>query len=114
MTCPRCSTLLGLVRQRDFTLQGCTSCGGVWLNSVDAQRFAMAPPADVVERAAQAQAMAPNSPPLAGPINCPICAQSLSRHRVERAGVEVDFCAAHGTWFDGGELCRVASPVATT
>lgn len=43
-----------------------------------------------------------SSPPLA----CPVCQALLLR--TELAGVPVDHCAEHGTWFDARELVAIA------
>lgn len=46
-------------------------------------------------------------------IACPICRAALQRTRVGNSGVDVDYCTAHGTWFDKDELGRVAQSFAT-
>lgn len=48
-----------------------------------------------------------------GAIACPSCRSVLQRTRIGQAGVDVDYCPAHGTWFDKDELGRVAQSFAT-
>jgi Zn-finger nucleic acid-binding protein len=43
---------------------------------------------------------------------CPTCAVALAEARL--FGVAVEHCAAHGVWFDGGELERSLHGAATT
>jgi hypothetical protein len=46
------------------------------------------------------------------PIACPMCRSVLHRTRIGQAGVDVDHCPTHGTWFDKDELGRVAQSFA--
>ena len=42
-------------------------------------------------------------------LRCPICAKPMNRKRlIKRFELTVDICLAHGVWFDGGELHRIA------
>lgn len=43
-----------------------------------------------------------------GAINCPVCSEPLRRERVQNAWLDIDVCGLHGTWYDRGELERVA------
>ncbi|HEY6727269.1 MAG TPA: zf-TFIIB domain-containing protein [Polyangiaceae bacterium] len=44
--------------------------------------------------------------------HCPQCHALLHRFNVTRARIELDACGAHGTWFDRGELGKVARELA--
>lgn len=46
------------------------------------------------------------------PAHCPQCHSVLHRFFVTRARIELDACGAHGTWFDRGELGKVARELA--
>lgn len=48
----------------------------------------------------------------AGPVHCPACHDPLQRFQVTRARIELDACGRHGTWFDRGELVKVARELA--
>jgi hypothetical protein len=48
-----------------------------------------------------------------GALQCPSCHAPLQRVVVGQTSVEVDYCTAHGTWFDKNELNRVAQSFAT-
>jgi Zn-finger nucleic acid-binding protein len=39
---------------------------------------------------------------------CPVCRGTMSTQRIANAWLDVDRCDAHGTWYDRGELERVA------
>jgi Zn-finger nucleic acid-binding protein len=88
---------------------GCTSCGGVWAGVSLANEVAsvldpaMRELADAAGRTADARRSRMPEP---GERRCPECRVQLTWR--ELAGVEVDVCSEHGTWFDHGELQRVA------
>lgn len=44
--------------------------------------------------------------------HCPLCHLPLHRFHVTRARIELDACGSHGTWFDRGELGKVARQLA--
>lgn len=46
------------------------------------------------------------------PAHCPECHAALHRFLVTRARIELDACGTHGTWFDRGELGKVARELA--
>ncbi len=41
-------------------------------------------------------------------LSCPRCSGVLSAVHLPGAGLEIDICAEHGTWFDANELPKVA------
>jgi Zn-finger nucleic acid-binding protein len=102
-----------------LSAQGCSTCGGVWLDNAATAKVL----AGVGDRAAVAIAdhlrspTAPSNPYRRGGTHgCPVCRQALERvvtdaRRHPVAGIELDICRAHGTWFDGGELGTVAGAV---
>jgi Zn-finger nucleic acid-binding protein len=46
------------------------------------------------------------------PVACPVCQTVLQRTRLAHASVDIDYCAHHGSWFDKGELIRIAQAAA--
>jgi Zn-finger nucleic acid-binding protein len=39
---------------------------------------------------------------------CPACQRTMRTERIEKAWLDIDRCDEHGTWYDKGELERVA------
>jgi Zn-finger nucleic acid-binding protein len=107
LPCPRCRERL-YVGRAEMTLHGCGRCGGVFLDNADSQRLVKAFPDDAVALSEHAGALSPDEPNLGEAAPCPVCAAPMMRTRIDRAGLDLDVCAAHGTWFDRGELRRVA------
>lgn len=100
--CPRCT---------DAVLQGkelegcevlaCRRCGGAFISaSVGLRLLAVlqpeVPPHDEDHPRA----------------SCPVCRASMKLVSAAKAGVDVDTCAKHGVWFDGGDLGPVVRAVA--
>jgi len=90
----------------------CPACGGLWADNetlqaicTDQQQqqsvmgFAPAPlPAELAPAALPAKAYIP----------CPACRKLVNRRQFAGcSGVIVDWCKAHGTWFDRDELRRI-------
>lgn len=108
MACPRCTGPLFEGKSTRGDLFGCGVCGGVWLDNDAASALAKNADPELVELAQRASEHAKVTPETApAGLACPVCRQPLAR--VPAAVVEVDICEAHGTWFDSGELQRVAS-----
>jgi len=126
-TCPRCQGGLLLAEGRGDPFHQCGECGGIWLGRKEFQRF--------VDRAA-GQAVPPELQrstsrlvrTRTGPgrrrsrvrrrarkaILCPTCGGlMLVTHYADYSGIEVDACVRHGWWFDGDELARIGTFVAS-
>jgi Zn-finger nucleic acid-binding protein len=107
--CPRCGTELGERLSGRATLLACRDCGGVWVAPEPARK--------VVEHVQGALALIVLSERVASaskalvdhakPIRCPFDAEPLQRVSVHN--VDVDVCRVHGTWFDAGEVRRIAN-----
>jgi len=89
---------------------GCPSCGGVWTDNAASQRVASSLDPEIVAAAVQAEEHAAQ---IGAPMPddskarvCPECGGALER--VVTMGTHLDVCAKHGTWFDRGELWKVA------
>lgn len=122
LLCPRCLVAHRAVGRSDapplfvgsvggMTLHGCGGCGGVFLGPACARRLAEAQPPEAVALATQAGAGARYQPDLVPPLACPACQQTMHRTHAISARVEIDSCKLHGTWYDRGELERVAHAI---
>lgn len=91
-------------------VMGCPVCGGVWADTAASQRVAAAIDPEIIAAAAEAEdhaaMLGASLPDDSRPRACPECGGALGR--VRSAGTTVDACARHGTWFDRGELGKVA------
>jgi Zn-finger nucleic acid-binding protein len=113
LSCPRCATALTAARARNVSLHGCCSCAGVWLDNASTQRIVDAFESDAIEMADRASAAAgQRSDTSRRDIPCPVCRAPMAVRNVRAAGVDVDVCASHGTWFDRDEMQQVARAMA--
>ncbi|HVK75233.1 MAG TPA: zf-TFIIB domain-containing protein [Kofleriaceae bacterium] len=98
--CPVCEdAALDVVCFAGLPRHGCAGCGGAWVDEADLWRLfvelglvADEPFGPVVEAAS--------------PRACVRCGAAMVRERApgEAPVLELDVCAEHGAWFDGGEL----------
>jgi Zn-finger nucleic acid-binding protein len=107
--CPRCAAGLHPRLVGDLVIDECAACLGVFLDHIAIKRV-------IVDRArARAEALLGALPrtevqavPAAGQkmyLPCPICHVVMNRRLFATgAGVIIDVCRAHGTFFDAGEL----------
>jgi Zn-finger nucleic acid-binding protein len=110
--CPRCTTPLHARRVSDIVIDECGACLGVFLDHIAIKRV-------VVDRAqARADALLGALPrmqtsalPAAGQkmyLPCPMCRVVMNRRLFATgAGVIIDVCRSHGTFFDAGELPQI-------
>lgn len=114
LACPRCSTQ-ALVESRGARIaaHACPGCGGVWLGSSLAARLQQAlehgQAIGLCELARDAGELAALKARCEAEVDrvgipCPACTAPMTHRLLERAGIVVDSCALHGTWFDRGEL----------
>jgi Zn-finger nucleic acid-binding protein len=111
LPCPRCSVFLYRAAVADVFLAGCGSCGGIWIDSKSVRVATSRVDARIGQLAGTAASNAKRSADTRPLVPCPVCKRTLERVELQRAGVAVDFCAAHGTWFDRSELGRVLDAV---
>jgi len=110
--CPRCSLAFLLVKVGNRMLNECPACGGLWVDNNTLQ--------EICTDQEQQQAVMgfdPGSTPAtsAGASNavrtyipCPECNKLMNRRQfADCSGVIVDWCKAHGTWFDRNELRQI-------
>ena len=105
--CPRCAGPMRDVAVGKATMRGCTQCGGVWLARAEVERLGRERDDDL----AKASWSAFGIPAMLAPrgnnralITCPECGVATRRSEIPNTVHEIDVCAAHGTWFDRGEL----------
>lgn len=88
---------------------GCGQCGGVWLDRLTSERVVKnACQASIALARAAAESARPDVQPAAHHLSCPVCRAQMQTERVAKAWLDIDVCEAHGTWYDRGELERVA------
>ncbi|HSQ62324.1 MAG TPA: zf-TFIIB domain-containing protein [Polyangiaceae bacterium] len=109
LVCPRCSEALFEGKAQDTELFGCGKCGGVWLDNLGSQRLVNALDQGVLAMGDRAAAVGTAQTNTSASAACPVCREALARKTF--SGVEIDVCTAHGTWFDRGEMRRVANEV---
>lgn len=114
LKCPRCEKVLGPVELGGARLHECSSCGGLWLDKDTFQKIC-----DDKEQ----QEKALLYPVLLKPVDidfadqpkrmyvpCPECGSLMQRRNFAScSGVIVDWCMAHGTWFDRQELQQIVA-----
>jgi Zn-finger nucleic acid-binding protein len=114
LACPRCSTQ-ALVENRGARIaaHACPACGGVWLGSSLAGRLQHALEhgeaiglCDLARDAGELAALKARCEAAVDRVGipCPACTAPMTHSLLERAGIVVDTCPLHGTWFDRGEL----------
>lgn len=111
--CPRCVVALFRGSVSGSELLACARCGGVWLDA-DASRLVVQELDVQIRHLAEQFARGTDANVGTGTadIECPICSKPLEQRTIATAGVEMDLCRDHGTWFDRDELGRIASVVA--
>jgi Zn-finger nucleic acid-binding protein len=106
--CPRCQHALEERAVGSEFILACTACGGVWLDVGQAKA--------VFERRAVEQDLVEGSEAIAfqsraqpadtgSAALCPVGGEEMIL--CEAAGIRIDQCAEHGTWFDAHELRRI-------
>jgi Zn-finger nucleic acid-binding protein len=114
--CPGCGVSLHAASVPDGILGGCSACGGIWVAN-DVCRRAMAGELSddakawikrVTDEARPHASGGYRTAPAATQRRCPSCGCALARATLQNPQVEVDFCKAHGAYFDRSELGAVA------
>ena len=110
--CPRCDVDFLLVSVSKRMLSECPACGGLWLDNDTLQQICtdqeqqQAVMGFTDEAASSAGGRTPGSDRTYVP--CPECNRLMNRRQFAScSGVIVDWCKAHGTWFDRNELKQV-------
>lgn len=108
--CPRCRGQLVSFTVPEGTALGCSTCGGVWVDdhAFTALRQGMEDDVVGVAAALRARQRSPE-PDRRDIIRCPVCSRELIATDIST--VRVDFCTAHGTWLDHGDVEAIADAV---
>ena len=109
LQCPDCAGELKLERYSGLPLEGCSSCGGVWLDPGELKRLLEDPVSLESVEAKHIPDVERASP--AGPErHCPRCAGGLeSHHYAYSTPVILDSCGScSGLWVQDGELAKIA------
>jgi Zn-finger nucleic acid-binding protein len=111
--CPRCRQMGLAPRDESGVLfQACIECGGIWLDSASLARLLAEPASSFVAIARAVDDNARSTRDVTPSLACPICGTPLTRRRQQSAGIRLDTCDRHGTWFDRTELARFTNVVA--
>lgn len=112
-SCPRCPTAMQSRVISDFSIEECPTCEGVFLDG-NALAALVAEP----ERGDALLAALPRRPHSVLPrdgklyVKCPTCSTIMNRKQfATAAGIVIDVCRDHGTFFDAGELCAIVDYV---
>ncbi|MBW2735974.1 MAG: zf-TFIIB domain-containing protein [Deltaproteobacteria bacterium] len=115
--CPRCTKPLTSGTAGPISGLVCPACGGLWLDHdlavqfrealVSNSRLDVSESARIIgESSASRAKRAVSTTPDALP--CVVCGQSMQREKIAKVGFDLDICHEHGTWYDCGELQRIA------
>jgi len=110
--CPRCVVEMVLVKVGPRSLNECTQCGGLWVSRDTLQEIC-------TSQEEQEAILGYDFQPLPSPgalpgktdrlyVPCPECSKLMNRRNFAGcSGIVIDWCKAHGTWFDRRELQRI-------
>ncbi len=105
LRCPHCHKKLVGVVTKGVELDGCSGCGGIWVNNASARSVLANPEAIFAELAKRAGDNARNRSVRAKNPGCPVCTAVLDH--VKTHGIAIDVCTEHGSWFDAFELSQL-------
>ncbi len=110
--CPRCSETLVHHDYRETTLDHCTTCEGLWLDTREFKQLTSE--RDVYkDETIPFEFQKPPLPETEGYLSCPLCDSLMSRQNFRRiSGVLIDQCRDHGIWLDAGELDQIRAFIA--
>jgi Zn-finger nucleic acid-binding protein/predicted RNA-binding Zn-ribbon protein involved in translation (DUF1610 family) len=110
--CPRCNLDFLQVNINAKMLSECPACGGLWVDNDTLQEICTHKEQQEAVMGFNPEAAIGITPASAHPgrtyIPCPRCNKLMNRRQFAGcSGVVVDWCKAHGTWFDRDELRQV-------
>jgi Zn-finger nucleic acid-binding protein len=108
--CPRCANDLCMIQVASKSVQECISCGGIWVDSGTLQQICTEKEEQEAVLGFRAGSNAPGTATEKQRmyIPCPVCGKLMNRRQFSGgSGIIVDWCKAHGTWFDRDELKQV-------
>ncbi len=104
IACPRCAHSLTRHETKTAILQGCLSCGGIFVDKEGRNRVVATGCTEVASASDIASQHARMTPDTRAPIQCPMCRTAMATTRLAAGGVDIDVCDHHGAWFDRNEL----------
>jgi Zn-finger nucleic acid-binding protein len=109
--CPRCDVEFLLIQVGKRMLSECPSCGGLWIDHDTLQEICAnreEQEAVMVFHVEPTSAANAATQPKRVYIPCPRCNKLMNRRQFAGySRVVVDYCKAHGTWFDRDELRQI-------
>jgi Zn-finger nucleic acid-binding protein len=110
--CPRCNVDFLLLKVSEKTLNECPSCGGLWVDNDTLQEICTNQEKQQAIMGFNPEQVAGTSAPAAQfgriYIPCPVCQKLMNRRQFSGCSrVIIDWCKAHGTWFDRNELRQI-------
>ena len=110
--CPRCDVALARITPGGRAMQECTRCGGLWVGRdtleeicADQERQEAVMNFDFAPGTISGQLS-----PERVYIPCPECGKLMNRSNFAScSGVVIDWCKAHGSWFDHNELKQIVA-----
>ena len=112
-TCPRCLTELQIHHYREYELDQCNQCEGLWLQP---DEFAVLTSEFDVYRDEKSnpQYSRPGLPKSENYLPCANCQKMMSRRNFKSiSGVLIDACLHCGVWLDKGELQSIRNFIAS-
>jgi Zn-finger nucleic acid-binding protein len=106
--CPRCSTqLVEAITLGGLGAHACPECGGVFADRAAVAELSSA------NGPVSARDNRPSKVNTAANLKCPVCNDGMRRVNFSySAGVIVEVCPDHGTWFDAEQIDRAAAFIA--
>jgi Zn-finger nucleic acid-binding protein len=109
--CPHCRVNTKEITLGPSKLRECPVCEGLWVDTAALHQICTdrERQTTILGNAAEVVSAAQLAPERVRYVPCPICKQLMHRVNFARcSNVIVDVCKSHGTWFDKGELHRIA------
>lgn len=113
MTCPRCNAALTECRFGATSVDGCSSCGGLWFDSDELNKLTRDPSVGLME-VERTFERAIYASPSGGDMRCPKCTQPLREFSFPHTpAIKLNACpTCKGIWADDGELASIAQRIA--
>lgn len=107
-TCPKCDNELRLEEITGIQVDGCDSCGGIWLDRGEIFRLRKADSDLDQAEAAFDPAVERHAERPAD--KCPVCHGGMSQYGYAGSNIELETCEKHcGIWLEEGELSKIGS-----
>ena len=110
LKCPRCAVDMARVELGGRKARECEQCGGIWLDKDTLQEiYTHHEDQEAVMGAEITQIRREEAPKTERVyIPCPECGKLMNRNNFAGcSGVIIDWCKAHGSWFDSTELKQI-------